>query len=169
MPIYEFQCPDCNVLFSFFSRSVNTEARPVCPRCGRRKLEREVSAFATGRRGRESGADAGGEEGDLPIDEARMERAVSELASEAEGIDEDNPRQAAALMRKFSRMTGMEYGAGMEEALSRMEAGEDPEAVESEMGSLMDEEEPFAMPGPKGAGRRGRRRSPERDPKLYEL
>jgi putative FmdB family regulatory protein len=165
MPIYEFHCPDCNVLFSFFSRAVNTSKKPDCPGCGRKGLERQVSSFAMAGRSREAG-----EEGDkMPFDDPRIERAVAELASDAERIDENNPKQAADLMRKFSRMTGMEYGSGMEEAINRMEAGEDQEAVESELGGLMDGEDQFLLPGSKGGRPRGTRPAPGRDPKLYEL
>ena len=51
------------------------------------------------------------------------------LASQADGIDENNPRQTAELMRKFSAMTGLRLGDKMEDALARMEAGEDPESL----------------------------------------
>jgi putative FmdB family regulatory protein len=113
MPIYEFYCPDCNTLFNFFSRTINTSKTPFCPKCKTRKLERQMSAFAfTGK------AKEGGEDEDLPFDEAKMEKAMQVLASEADRINEDDPRQAADLMRKLTDMTGMELGAGMEEALS---------------------------------------------------
>ena len=46
MPIYEFYCPDCNTLFNFFSRTVNTTKTPNCPKCNIRPLERQMSAFA---------------------------------------------------------------------------------------------------------------------------
>ncbi len=118
MPIYEFYCRDCNTIFSFFSRAVNTSKRPKCPRCRKRTLDRQVSRFAAvGRAGK------GGEEADLPVDETRMERAMESLAAEAEGMNEDDPRQAARLMRRMGDMTGMQFGAGMEEAIHRMEAG----------------------------------------------
>lgn len=167
MPIYEMYCPDCHVLFNFLSRTVNTTKRPRCPRCKTRRLERQVSLFAhTGRlRDLETG-------GDLPIDESRMERALTSLAGDAESVDENDPRQAAQLMRKFSRMTGMELGEGMEQALSRMEAGEDPEQVEADMGDVMEQEDPFVLPGKagkKGDGKRRRTREPDRDPALYEM
>jgi len=168
MPIYEFYCPDCHVIMNFFSRSVNTEKAPKCPHCKKRKLHREVSLFATGSGG-------GDEEGmdDLPIDESKMESAIEALASEAESINEDDPRAAANLMRKFSNMTGMEFNEGMENALQRMEAGEDPEAIEADMGDVMNEEDPFVMPGSKGAkskGKHGRKRgAPRRDETLYDL
>ncbi len=65
------------------------------------------------------------------------------LAREAEHMDEDDPKQAANLMRKLTDMTGLKMGSGMEEALTRMEAGEDPEQVEAEMGDILEEEDPF--------------------------
>ena len=94
------------------------------------------------------------------------------MAAEAEQMNEDDPRAAARLMRKFSDMTGMELGQGMQEALGRMEAGEDPEQVEAEMGDLMESEDPFVLPG-KGAGVKGANRThrgePKRDEQLYEM
>lgn len=166
MPIYEFYCPDCHTVFNFLSRSLGSARRPACPKCKRRGLERWVSTFATPRGGKE-----GDEADDLPIDGSRMEQAVEALAGEAESINEDDPRQAAGLMRKFSRMTGMEFGHGMQEALDRMEAGEDPEKIEEDMGDLIDGEDPFVLPGGKRAPGKGcrRAREPRRDKKLYDL
>jgi putative FmdB family regulatory protein len=162
MPIYEFYCRRCNTVFNFFSKSVNTEKVPHCPRCGKVKLKRQMSLFAKVSPARtESG------EGLPPIDESRMEKAVSMLASEAGSINEDDPRQTARLMRKLSDATGLNLGAGMEEALSRMERGEDPEKIEAEMGDLMEGEEPFTF-GEKARGGR-RRPKPKVDEKLYDL
>ena len=104
---------------------------------------------------------------DLPIDEAKMEKALNLLAREAEGMNEEDPRQAANLMRKLSDVAGIGLGPGMEEALKRMEAGEDPEQIEAEMGDLLEEEEPFLLEGKKGP--RGHRPPPKHDETLYEL
>ncbi len=166
MPIYEFYCSECHMIYSFFSKSVNTDKRPSCPKCGKRRLRRQVSSFAV--------AGGGGEEGDedLPVDEERMEKALTSLANEAENINEDDPRQAARLMRKLSGEMGIEYGESMEEALHRMESGEDPEAIESEMGELLDsEEEPFTLKEQKQkkGSEKKRRSQPGRDSKLYEM
>ena len=177
MPIYEFYCEDCHTIFNFFSRKVDTASRPQCPKCRKQKLQRQVSVFATARRGSGKGGEGegGGEGGgmdDLPIDEAKMESAVETLASEAEGINEDDPRQAAQLMRKFSNITGLEFGKGMQQALDRMEAGEDPEKVEADMGDVMENEEPFILPGKKGGAGGGRNRhrgAPARDKTLHEM
>jgi putative FmdB family regulatory protein len=162
MPIYEFYCPDCHMIFSFFSRRINTDRRPLCPRCKRLKLTRQMSPF-TVVRGLKEDSDSG-----LPdIDEGKLERAMTALASEAEGLNEDDPRQAAQLMRKLTKMTGLELGAGMQEALRRMEAGEDPDQIEAELGDLLEEEDPFLPEGKKGTG--GKKRSPSVDETLYEL
>ena len=165
MPIYEFYCPDCNTLFNFFSRSINTSKRPHCPKCKDRKLQRQMSAFAFTGKAKETG-----EGEDLPFDESKMEKAMQMLAGEADRINEDDPRQAANLMRKLTDMTGMELGAGMEEALQRMERGEDPEQVEAEMGDLLEAEDPFVLAEKKGkGGKRARQAAPERDETLYDL
>ena len=104
---------------------------------------------------------------DMPIDEAKMEKAMHLLTREAEGMNEDDPRQAANLMRKLSDVAGMGLGPGMEEALRRMEAGEDPNQIEAEMGDLLEEEEPFLIGDKKGP--KVRQKRPRRDETLYEL
>jgi len=164
MPIYEFYCPDCNTLYNFFSRTINTSKQPTCPTCGTRTLERQMSAFAFTGKAREDG-----DGDDLPVDEGKMEKAMQMLAGEADRINEDDPRQAADLMRKLTDMTGMELGAGMEEALRRMERGEDPEQVEAEMGDLLEGEDPFLFPEKKGRGGTAVRPAPRRDETLYDL
>ncbi|OGV62599.1 MAG: hypothetical protein A2498_15845 [Lentisphaerae bacterium RIFOXYC12_FULL_60_16] len=166
MPIYEYYCPDCHMVFNFFSKRINPSARPACPKCARAELERQVSAFALG--GKRGDSESSGMPDDFPVDERKMERAITELASQAESIKEDDPRQAANLMRKFSKMTGMEFGKGMDEAIGRLEAGDDPEQIEKEMGDLMEKEEPFVMAG--GSGKKGARSAPPVvDRTLYDL
>ena len=162
MPIYEFYCPQCHMIFNFFSRTINTEKIPPCPKCNRLKLERQMSPFAVLRGAKEDQDDG------LPnIDESKLEKAMTALASEAERINEDDPKQAAQLMRKLTHMTGLELGTGMEEALRRMEAGEDPEQIEAEMGDLLEEEDPLIFQGQKKSSTR--KRPPQRDDTLYEL
>jgi putative FmdB family regulatory protein len=170
MPIYEFLCPDCNTIYSFFSRSVNTDKAPSCPRSPQHALQKKVSMFAV--RGKAKGKEKGeGDEPGLPIDESKMEKAMEALAGEAENISEDNPRDAAKLMRKLSDMTGLHYGDTMQEALRRMESGEDPEKIEEEMGDLMNTENPedlFVLPDKKGK-KSGTKPAPKRDDTLYEM
>ncbi|MFW6324928.1 MAG: FmdB family zinc ribbon protein [Desulfovibrionales bacterium] len=160
MPIYEFYCPDCNTIFSFLSVRVDTKTRPDCPRCGRPRLDRQASVFSVFRGGGDSEADI--LEG---MDESRMEKAMSLLAREGAG-DEEDPRAAARLMRQFSDAAGMEFSPAMQEAMRRMEAGEDPDTIEAELGDVLEAEDPFIL----SSGKKGRQgRTPERDETLYDL
>jgi putative FmdB family regulatory protein len=142
MPIYEFYCKPCHTIYKFFSQRVNTDKIPICPKCGYEKLQRRPSLFAAiTHKGKDEGKVE--EEGMPPIDESRMEKAMAMLAREADKIDEDDPKQAANLMRKLSEASGLKMGAGMEEALARLEKGEDPDQIEKELGDLLENEEPF--------------------------
>lgn len=162
MPIYEFYCLDCHMIFNFFSKSVNTDKNPICPRCRKVKLDRRMSVFASPKNR--------GEEDDMPLpdlDETKMEKAMSLLAREAENVDEEDPRQAANLMRKLTDMTGLNLGPGMEEALNRLEAGEDPEKIEAEMGDILEAEDPFGLKEKSIDVQKYR--PPRVDEKLYDL
>jgi putative FmdB family regulatory protein len=174
MPIYEFYCPHCHRLFNFLSRSVNTDKVPPCPRCEGKDLARRVSAFAISKgRKEEPAPKASGQEPD--IDEARLERVMESMAGEMEGIDESDPRQGARFMRRMLEAAGVPVAGGMEEALRRMEAGEDPEKIEAEMGDVFGAD-PFSGLGAKDpaeaarglAGLR-RRLPPSVDPELHEM
>ena len=161
MPIYEFYCPRCNLIYQFFSRVMAPHKVPPCPRDESHELVREVSLFAVTGRAKE--------EPDLPFDEEGMESAMMELASQAEGMDEENPKEAARWMRSFMEKTGMPLGKTMEEALARMEAGEDPEELEEKLGESLEEEDPFELTPKELLLRARRMRRVRKDPKLYEM
>ena len=165
MPIYEFYCSDCHVIYSFLSRRINNDKQPICPKCNKPELEKKVSLFSISKGLAEKGDD------DMPdIDEAKMEKAMEALAGEVENINEDDPRQVGQLMRKLYDSTGMNMGGGMEEAISRMESGEDPDKIEEEMGDILENEDPFSFKSPKGFQRlRKKMLPPTVDETLYEL
>lgn len=163
MPIYEFYCADCNTIYNFFSKSVNTKKTPKCPGCKTSKLSKQVSVFSVAGRAKEAN-----DSDDLPFDASKMEKAIQMLGREAENINEDDPKQAAALMRKLSDAAGMKLGSGMDEAIRRLERGEDPDRIESEMGDILEQEEPFFLSGKKGSGGL-KRKAPLRDETLYDL
>jgi putative FmdB family regulatory protein len=133
MPIYEFYCSQCNTIYNFFSKTVNTAKIPHCPKCLNIPLQRQMSVFATVSGRQEAQSD------DLfaGLDERKVGKELAKLAVAAENIKEDDPRATAHLMRKFSEMTGMKLGGGFEEALNRMERGEDPDKIEEEMGDIL--------------------------------
>ncbi|MGF1613706.1 MAG: zinc ribbon domain-containing protein [Gammaproteobacteria bacterium] len=168
MPIYEFYCVDCHTIFNFFSRRINTEKRPNCPKCGRPDLERRLSLFAISK-GRKENED--GPIGD--IDEQKLERMMASMASEIEGADEDDPRQAARVMRKLFDAAGLPMGPHMEEAMHRMEAGEDPDKIEEELGDVLQQEDPLVAGGKRATSHlKALRREllpPKQDETLYDL
>lgn len=173
MPIYEFYCKNCHTIYSFFARRVDTETVPACPKHKSHKLQRQMSRFAISK-GR---GDTPAPESDMPadIDDEKMEQAMMQFAAESEGIDEDDPQAVARMMRRMMDTTGMNMGEGMEEAIRRMEAGEDPDKVEEELGDVLDAEDPFgASPGGGSEGRlKGMKRrlteAPNVDPEVYDM
>jgi len=162
MPIYEFACHHCRSIFQFFARRVGDSKVPSCPKCDHSDMERVLSRFAVARssktldqgssaHGSEPGApdsDNGppcGETPDLddpfakmsPAQRARAEREMFHLMEQAESLDERDPRQLGAFLRRMTEIVGDQGGLEMKEALRRLEAGEDPEKIEEEYGDLL--------------------------------
>ena len=134
MPVYEYYCSQCHTIYNFRVAGFDSSKRPACPKCGRKDLEKQISMFAisSGRGEADDGDEFPG------LDEAAMEKAMMALESEAGGLDEEDPRAMAKFMRKLYDSTGLKLGGGMEEAIRRMEAGEDPDKIEEEMGDSLD-------------------------------
>ena len=149
MPIYEFACPKCRKIFSFLSKRVNPDRSPVCPKCGNKKLSKEVSRFAMSRGLKASAAKTETNAGEaMPdADDPRVERAMMEMERDMEHLDENNPRHMAHMMKKMKDI--MPPGSVPKEldvAIKRLEAGEDPEKIEEDMGDVLGD----FMGGPEG-------------------
>ncbi|MFN0067262.1 MAG: FmdB family zinc ribbon protein [Limisphaerales bacterium] len=168
MPIYEFACPRCRKIFSFLSKRINPDRTPVCPRCGNRNLSKQVSAFAMLKGVAEpKAADSLGPDGEpMPdIDDAKMERAMSDLERDMDHLDENNPRHMAHMMRKMKE--AMPPGMMPKEldiAIKRLEAGEDPDKIEADMGDVLGD----FMGGDGGEGGPSGGPGYSRDPGLYD-
>ena len=122
MPIYEYRCGDCGRKVSLFFRSFSAVTDDAaCPHCGGANLRRLMSRVAF-RRGSGGGAESGGDEfgGD-------------EFGGFLDGLDENDPRALAHAMRRMSDEMGESVEPEMEEALGRLEKGEDPEHVMAEL------------------------------------
>lgn len=161
MPIYEYSCDHCRMIYQFFVRSISSPQAPVCPRCGASDLKRLLSSFApvTGSKGKEApaggespaapgmppgmpGGDPMGGEGDpfagmSPDQQARAEREMMKLMSQADGLDENDPRQMGHFMERMMQIAGQDRNPEVQEAIRRLKAGEDPEKIESEMGDVL--------------------------------
>jgi len=155
MPIYEFACPKCRVIFNFLSKRLNPEHSPACPKCGNKDMARQVSAFAAPRGAKEPAAkpETQGNEPPMPdLDDPRILRAMGEMEQDIEHLDENNPKHMAHLMRKMKNI--LPAGAMPKEldvAIKRLEAGEDPEKIEADMGDLLG----GLMGGPEGEDEMG--------------
>ena len=147
----------------------------TCPKCGKSKLEKMVSRFAISKGLIEKGLI--GDSGDpfSNVDEAKLEQLMSEFAPGMQDSGEDDPRQMAQLMKRMFEISGSEPTGAMLEAIKRMEAGEDPDAIDEQIGSDIDaQDDPFAASELGGSGRGGKKwrrllEAPNVDPELYEL
>lgn len=177
MPIYEYLCPDCNRVYSFLVQRPDPERQPSCPKCGAADLRKQVSRFAFKRSGAVAKQDAGdaaadfagdggdwgdmgpGGEGPGGLDDPMADREMMRLMRDMEHLDENDPKQLAQMMRRMSTVTGEPFDAEMEDAVRRLESGEDPERVEEDMGGGL-------LGGPDGGGMSG---PPSYDDDLYSF
>jgi putative FmdB family regulatory protein len=151
MPIYEFACPKCRKIFSFLSKRISPDHVPACPKCGNKKLSKEISRFAMIKGMAEpKAAPAGDDMGGPPMpdmDDPRIEKVMGELERDMEHLDENNPRHMAHMMKKMKEvMPPGTMPKEMDIAIKRLEAGEDPEKIEADMGDLLGD----FMGGPEG-------------------
>jgi putative FmdB family regulatory protein len=156
MPIYEFACPKCRKIFSFLSKRINPSHSPACPKCGRKKLVKEISRFAMIKGAAEPAAAPAGGEMDGPpmpdMDDPRIEKVMGELERDMEHLDENNPRHMAHMMKKMKEiMPAGSVPKDLDVAIKRLEAGEDPDKIEEDMGELLGD----FMGGPDGGGGSG--------------
>jgi putative FmdB family regulatory protein len=143
MPIYEFACPKCRRIFSFLSKRVKPDRLPVCPKCGNKRLKKEVSRFAMTKGFKEPATSSGNDDevGGPPmpdLDDPRVERAMMEMERDMAHLDENNPKHMAHMMRKMKDL--MPPGSvpkDFDVAIKRLEVGEDPEKIEADMGDVL--------------------------------
>lgn len=160
MPIFEYACPECRRIFQFLARRPKPARKPECPQCGGKKMVKEVSPFAAlkGAAGPKV-ADAGsGEPDGMPdMDDPRVQHAMREMERDMAHLDENNPRHMAHMMRKMQDLMPADaMPKEMNDAIKRLEAGEDPEKIEADMGEVFDEfmgpEDGGGMAGGSGGG-----------------
>lgn len=169
MPIYEFYCPDNHTVYQFLARSLAHGGKtPRCPENAEFRMEKRISKFAF-LRGAKEPSEADPFDG---IDDAKMEAMMADLERDMAGVDENNPdpRALGHVMRKMTDVLGDKAPPEMREMIRRLEAGEDPEKLESEFGDFGEGEgdgaDFFAQTVKK---LKTGLRAPKRDAKLYEM
>ena len=165
MPIFEYACRKCRRVFSFLARRLQPEGTPTCPRCGAKNLTREISRFALLKgAGEPPPAPAGGDgspgdDGVPDFDDPKVAQAMGDLERDMEHLDENNPRHMAHLLRKMKDILPTAGSAqerrDMETAIKRLEAGEDPEKIEADMGDILGLGDGETEEGGSGGGRGG--------------
>ncbi len=142
MPIYEFGCPQCRKTFSFLSKRIKQDRDPECPKCGSKKMTRQMSTFAMPRGASEPTSqttDSDGAPEPMPdFDDPRVSKAMNEMERDMPNLDENNPKHMAHMMRKMQEI--MPQGVmpkEMDTAIKRLESGEDPEKIEQDMGDVL--------------------------------
>lgn len=169
MPLYEFYCEPCHTIFTFRSPRVDTATVPACPACGAR-LKREVSAFAHIVRGKSAPDTA--DDGEAA---SRMDDVLARMGERVQALDDEDadPREAVKVMKEMAAAGGLAFNNEVQEAMARIEAGEDPERIDEEFKEVFDSENPFAESDGVSGGRLSelwrRMRGPRRDPKWYDL
>ena len=179
MPIYEYYSPDTNRIYSFFAKTLaQGKTVPKCPDKPGARMEKIVSGFAIGGRTKAE-SEAAPVGGPGAADDPRLDSAMAAMEKEMAGIDENDPRAMARMMRRMAELSGEKIDGPMEEAVRKLEEGADPEQLDEEFGDVFDDapgaagadEMPGAAGDPKSGTRRKtkvRRAAPVRDPKLYD-
>lgn len=155
MPIYEFACPKCRMIFNFLSKRIDPERIPTCPKCGNKAMTKQVSRFVSPRGVPEPAAKSEAEGDNMPMpnfDDPKVMRVMSEMERDMEHLDENNPKHMAYMMRKMKDIMPADVmPKEMDVAIKRLEKGEDPEKIEEDMGDafkdFMGPEDPEGMGG----------------------
>lgn len=142
MPIYEYACPKCRKIFNFLSKRISPDRSPVCPKCGNKKMVKELSRFAMIKGAAEPNVGGMGEGGDdMPMpnfDDPRVQKVMNEMERDMGSMDENNPKHIAHMMKKMKDI--MPAGSVPKEldiAIKRLEQGEDPDKIEEDMGDVL--------------------------------
>nr|MCU0494794.1 zinc ribbon domain-containing protein [Chloroflexaceae bacterium] len=101
MPIYEYNCPQCNGRFQKLVQGFRDPEGLACPRCGNPQVKRAVSRVAV-----------------LKSEEARID-ALSDPSSFA-GLDENDPRSIARWAKKMGKELGEDAGEDWDEMVEQM-------------------------------------------------
>jgi putative FmdB family regulatory protein len=118
MPFYEYKCQNCRKRVSIFLTYAEYETKsPTCPSCGSESLARVISKVRVAK-----------------SEETRLDSLADPSAWS--GMDENDPKSMARVMRRMSGEMGEEMGPEFNEAVDRLEAGENPEEIEKTMPGL---------------------------------
>ena len=118
MPTYDFICQTCNQRFDVFLTYSEYGKKPViCAHCGSDKVRRRMTKIRVAK-----------------SQESRMNDMEGDLGG-LEGM-EDDPRALGRMMRKMGKEAGEDLPPEFDDVVGRLESGQSPEEIESEMPEL---------------------------------
>ena len=113
MPIYEYECRSCDLLFQSLIMKKNEEENLVCPGCGGRKVKRVISRVA------------------YHVSEQDRIAAFNPGASKEDAFFRDT-RNIGLEAKKRAQQMGVDLGEGFETKLDKLRT--DPSIVIKESG-----------------------------------
>ena len=117
MPNYEYRCLNCRKRFEIFMSYSEYGSRVVtCPHCQSDNITRRIGRIRVARSG-----------------ESRIESMADPSALAAM---EDDPRALGRMMREMSGEMGEDMGPEFDEVIGRLEAGQSPDEIQSELPDL---------------------------------
>ena len=117
MPDYQYRCLNCKKRFEIFMTYSEYGTRQVgCPHCQSENVQRRIGRIRVAR-----------------SEESRLENLAD--PSSLAGL-EDDPKALGHMMRQMSREMGEDMGPEFDEVIDRLEAGQDPEEIESAIPDL---------------------------------
>lgn len=118
MPNYEYRCIDCGKRVSIYLTYEEYGRKKIrCPNCESDDLKRLINRVRVVR-----------------SEEARLD-SLSD-PSQWDGLEDEDPRAMARMMRKMGDELGEELPPEFDEVVDRLEAGESPEDIEKSMPDL---------------------------------
>ena len=118
MPRYDYRCQSCKKLSVIFQTYAEYGQKKVtCPHCGSPELQRLIGRVRFAR-----------------SEESRLDELSD--PSDWGDFDENDPRSMARMMRKMGNELGEDMPGEFDEVVDRLEAGEDPDAIEESMPDL---------------------------------
>ena len=117
MPTYQYRCLNCNKRFEVYMSYAEYGTRTVqCTHCASANVLRRIGRVRIAK-----------------SEESRLDDLADPSA--LEGL-EDNPRELGRMMRKMSGEMGEDLGPEFDEVIGRLEAGQSPDDIESELPDL---------------------------------
>lgn len=163
MPFYEFYCDACHRIYTFFSRSVQPDKTPPCPKCSL-LLQRVISNFFV-LKDMHPSKDNGGF---LRNENSQLIQAQAFLSSELRKIDQNDPKQMATVLKKLGDMTGNHLGQELQTVLAQIEKGGDINSLQLEMESILSKYEEKTE-NEFGVHKEKPSVPPSPDPNIYEM